>query len=243
MVKVREDLTGKTFNRLTVIEQAEDYITPKGIHYARWKCQCKCGNIINVVTGDLKKHNSTTSCGCWRKERISSSNKKNNDYEIQEDYIIMYTSKGEPFYIDLEDFNKVKDICWHIDNNGYVKGKVKGKETTLHRYIMNCPDGYYIDHIHGKKSRNNNCKNNLRIVTVSQNGMNVATRNNNNSGTTGVSWDNFKNKWVAYITINYKRNHLGYFDSIDDAIKVRKEAEKKYFGEFSYDNSQRTIGQ
>jgi hypothetical protein len=42
----------------------------------------------------------------------------------------------------------------------------------------------------------------------------------------------------AYIHIDYRRVHLGYFDNFEDAIKVRKEAEEKYFGEFSYDNSQ-----
>ena len=30
MIKVREDLIGKVFGRLTVIEQAEDYIYPNG---------------------------------------------------------------------------------------------------------------------------------------------------------------------------------------------------------------------
>ena len=30
MVQVREDLTGKTFGRLTVLERADDYIDPHG---------------------------------------------------------------------------------------------------------------------------------------------------------------------------------------------------------------------
>lgn len=29
------------------------------------------------------------------------------------------------------------------------------------------------------------------------------------------------------------------YENIEDAIKVRKEAEEKYFGEWSYDNSQK----
>ena len=65
--------------------------------------------------------------------------KKINDYEIQEDYVIMYTARGEPFFVDLEDFWKVKDICWHIDEQGYVKGKVNGKNTRIHRLVTDCP--------------------------------------------------------------------------------------------------------
>ena len=42
MVKVREDLTGRTFGKLIVLHQVEDYITPKGKHYARWLCECSC---------------------------------------------------------------------------------------------------------------------------------------------------------------------------------------------------------
>lgn len=240
MVRVREDLTGRIFDKLIVIEQVEDYITPKGMHCAKWKCQCECGNVIEVVGNELKKK-TTKSCGCWRKERIILSNKKYNDYEIQEDYVIMYTTKGEPFFVDLDDFWKVKNICWYINNKGYVKGKVNGEETGLHRYVMNCPSGFDVDHIHGKESRNDNRKSNLRIATVSQNGMNVGLKINNTSGITGVCWDTSTKKWTAYITINYKRIQLGRYNNFDDAVQVRREAEQRYFGEYGYNNSQELV--
>ena len=32
--------------------------------------------------------------------------------------------------------------------------------------------------------------------------------------------------------------HLGYFSNFDNAVNARKEAEEKYFGEFSYEKSQ-----
>ena len=110
MVKVREDLTDKVFGRLKVIKQIEDYVTPKGVHSPKWLCECECGNNIEVVGYKLKNHH-TQSCGCLQKERTIEYNKKPNDYEIQEDYVIMYTCNNEPFLIDLEDFWKVRDIC------------------------------------------------------------------------------------------------------------------------------------
>ena len=52
---------------------------------------------------------------------------------------------------------------------------------------------------------------------------------NNTSGRKGVSWNKGHGKWQAYIGVHGKSIKLGYFDSIDDAIKVREEAEKEYF--------------
>lgn len=44
-------------------------------------------------------------------------------------------------------------------------------------------------------------------------------------------------KWIAQIGYKGKKIYLGSFLKFDDAVKVRKEAEEKYFGEYSYDNS------
>ena len=62
--------------------------------------------------------------------------------------------------------------------------------------------------------------------------MNQNKRSNNTSGYTGVLWDKAKNKWMARIKVNYKQIFLGYYDTLEKAIEVRKEAEIKYFGEY-----------
>lgn len=76
-VTVREDLTGRVFGRLTVIEQAEDYIKPNGEHYAKWKCRCSCDNqtIIDVMQSQLRS-GKTVSCGCLHRE-VNQGNKYN----------------------------------------------------------------------------------------------------------------------------------------------------------------------
>lgn len=238
MVNVKKDLTKQKFGRLTVIEQTDDYINPKGRHYAKWLCQCECGNIVSVTSGDLVS-GQTKSCGCIRKERITARNKRANNYEICDNYVILYTTNGEPFYVDLEDFDKVKDICWHKSDEGYITGSIKRKKVRLHRYVMNCPDNMDVDHIHGFLTRNDNRKENLRIVTRSQNLMNTRLKDTNTSGVAGVNWHKASQKWRARITVREKEIYLGVYDNFDDAVKARKEAEDKYFGEFSYDNSQR----
>lgn len=44
----------------------------------------------------------------------------------------------------------------------------------------------------------------------------------------GVCWSNTANKWKAYISLEGKQKHLGYFDNIEDAIQARKDAEDIY---------------
>jgi len=60
------DLTGKEFDRLTVIERAET-INKR----TRWLCKCKCSKLVTVGSYDLLK-GRTKSCGCLRKEKLSN---------------------------------------------------------------------------------------------------------------------------------------------------------------------------
>ena len=71
---------------------------------------------------------------------------------------------------------------------------------------------------------------------------NVKIRENNTSGVTGVDWSKKYQKWRARICVNKKEIHLGQFEEFDKAVAARKEAENKYFGEWSYDNSNIEIG-
>ena len=49
------------------------------------------------------------------------------------------------------------------------------------------------------------------------------------TGITGVSYYKNRNRYRAHIFFKGKRIYLGDFKNFDDAVKARKEAEKKYF--------------
>ena len=57
------DLTGKKFNRLTVIKRIEN----NKHNQSQWLCKCDCGNMVVVVAAHLK-NGHTKSCGCIRAE-------------------------------------------------------------------------------------------------------------------------------------------------------------------------------
>ena len=73
------DLTGKVFGRLTVIE----YLGNSTHGPVNWRC--KCSNIINgietcgnelIVSSNALSSGNTTSCGCYRKELTVAFNKQ-----------------------------------------------------------------------------------------------------------------------------------------------------------------------
>ena len=157
------------------------------------------------------------------------------------EYGVGYTYNGE-FYFDKEDYDKIKDYCWYIDKYGYVTTleniNGKNKRLKMHRVIMNVKNSNIdIDHKNGSSTKNDNRKLNLRIATRSQNGMNKEKMKTNTSGVVGVGWHKRRGMWRAYIKIKGKQLHLGYFSDFYQAVKCRKEAEEKYFCEWSYDNS------
>ncbi len=58
----KEDLTGKRFGRLTVLE-----FVPNEKAKSYWKCRCDCGN-IRIIQGTALKNGNTKSCGCYHSE-------------------------------------------------------------------------------------------------------------------------------------------------------------------------------
>lgn len=235
-------MTGRKFGRLTVLEQTEDHISISGRHHPNWKCQCDCENIINVIGSHLK-NGHTSSCGCKRSEIVSEymsqKMKKYNTYDLSGKYGIGYTEEGNPFYFDLEDYDKIKNYYWgHKSNDMHFYSHINNEYILLHRFIMDLDNSsdLVVDHINTHHPEDNR-KANLRIVTHSENSMNHKLSKRNTSGVTGVGWIRKIDLWRARITINGQEINLGLYKNKDDAIKARKEAEEKYFGEHSYDNS------
>lgn len=135
--------------------------------------------------------------------------------------------------IDDEDFERVSQLSWQAH---YQKGKwyvVSGSPYQmiyLHRFIMR-PDSK-IDIDHKDDDGLNNQRSNLRFATRSQNMANSGPRNgkkfkgiHKNSG-----------RFRAQITVNYKRIHLGYFDTEEQAAKAYDEGARRYFGEYANTN-------
>ena len=222
---------------MTVIRRCKEYENGSG---AKWLCDCDCGNKNIIVSGGNLRHGNVTSCGCisieHKQKYINDIKEKyKTTYGDKGDYFLCITSKGHEFLIDKDDYENVKEYTWRISNNGYVVTTNNRKVLLLHRLIMNPSDGLIVDHIKHKKKDNR--KNNLRVCSMSNNNMNKSKLKSNTSGVTGVTWNEKCGCWISQIGLNNKTIILGYNTNFEKAVELRKEAEEKYFGEYSYDKS------
>lgn len=107
--------------------------------------------------------------------------------------------------------------------NGYLYGAIFGSNYSTHRvawYIVTGEEPVEIDHINGVRTDNRMC--NLRNVDRTENCRNTARRTKRKVGVTGVTWDAVNKSWHARIN----RKNLGRFKVYEDAVRVRKQAEK-----------------
>jgi hypothetical protein len=116
-------------------------------------------------------------------------------------------------YVSEEDYEILNKFKWCKSNN-YITGKVDKKIYYLHRYIMieilknNIDKKQVIDHIDNNPL--NNKRDNLRIVSISENNRNKTKIENTHSKYIGVSWANHINKWHVGITIDKKLIQANY---------------------------------
>jgi len=227
-IKKLEDLIGKKFGRLLVLNETEKR---KGNIF--YKCSCECGNKKWILKYNLL-NGKTTSCGCHHKEVMlifNSKKKKYNNYDLSGKFGkgLTFNTKKE-FYFDLEDYEKIKNHCWSENKNGYIYNSLH--KIRQHRLIMNATDKKNMEIDHKNNQKHDNRKENLRYATRQNNLMNRGANSNNKLGIKGVYKSN--KKYSASIRVNGHIIYLGSFVNLQDAINTRKQKEQELFGEFAY---------
>jgi len=152
---------------------------------------------------------------------------------------IPLTNSDKMAIVDDEYFDLVMQHNWYLNGSGYANTSINGNDVSLHRFIINAIKGQEVDH---KEQDRLDCRiDNLRFCTHGQNIANDGSRKNNKLGVKGVDQIKKTGKYRATIRVNYKKIHLGNFDTLFEAAKAYNEASRKYFGEFGYQNDLESI--
>ncbi len=184
----RIDLIGKRFGRLIVVNYRDR---------SHWHCLCDCGKKIVVRGADLKSKN-TQSCGCLRKDMLTTHGLTGHPLgSVRKDMIRRcYTKKSKAFkhygargIKVCEEWKNdfVSFYNWAIAN-GWKQG------LTIDR-ISN--DGDYTPTNCAFISKSKNCRK-TRLI-----------HSNNTSGYRGVSFDKKSKRYQSYYMHNQKMFHLG----------------------------------
>lgn len=143
-------------------------------------------------------------------------------------------TQGKFALVDDIDYEYLSQWKWYAAKIGktFYAGRTNregGKRTIYMHQVLAERLGFKhrADHVHGNGLDNRRSK--LRDGTQKQNSENRGLSRNNTSGHLGGYWHKQSSKWQARIQHNGKHIHLGLFEALKDAIKARKEGERKYF--------------
>ena len=143
-------------------------------------------------------------------------------------------TRGYVALVSDEDWDRCQGRSWCVlvcEERTYAVGTVNGKFTYLHRYLLNAPANRHVDHRDGDGL---NCqRENIRLATPRENSHNSRRARNNTSGFKGVSFEPPRNRFAAYISLDGRKRHLGYFVSAEDAARSYDSAARDLFGAFA----------
>lgn len=162
---------------------------------------------------------------------------------LPSEYITVNLTKGQCAKVYKDDFESLPKVNWYAQWNESTKSyyafanhAVEGKSVRLimHRLILGLEhkDNRQGDHIN--LDTLDNRRDNLRIVTRSQNMQNKKRYKNNTTGFKGVYLRKESGRYRAIITVDGKRKDLGNRDTAEAAYyELWVPAALLYHGEFA----------
>ena len=137
-----QDLVGQSFGRLTVLARAEK----KG---SKWLTLCACGKEKAIAATSLL-NGASTSCGCFRRERITLPKSGGNRNRVFRLYESGARRRSYTWDISIEQFEELTSAnCYYcgeppraVSSNGgkepYIYNGIDRKDNSIGYLITNC---------------------------------------------------------------------------------------------------------
>ena len=197
------DITGQRFGRLTALFPTDK----REFESVVWHCRCDCGNECDVrrnqLVGGRRK-----SCGCLhdgpREDLVGRRFGR---------LIVQY----------LQPDRRRTNCLWHCKCDC-------GNEVDVTTRDLKKGDTRSCGCFQADRAREGQKRVDGTSVTRILHSDRVFK--NNTSGVRGVSFRKQDMKWVAYISFKGRKKTLGAFKNLDEAVRVRREAEKELYETF-----------
>ena len=193
------DLTGNKYGRLTVLGDVGKR-TKSG--KVLWHCLCECGN-TTYVRADHFRNGSITSCGCLNNEKKHERFKDLTNTETDNFKVIDKAySKNQRVYWNC--------VCKHCGN------RIELQSNQIERY-SSC----------GCK-RNRSTKERMAEISDPKSLRTNKPTVKSTTGVRGVYFNKRKKRYQVFINIDKRQKYLGSYVSLEEAAKIRREAENEY---------------
>jgi hypothetical protein len=145
---------------------------------------------------------------------------------------IKLTNSGKAALVDDEDFDKINKYKWR-ESKGYAVSGGSSNLWYMQYFIVPFSSITTVDHVN--RNGLDNRKENLRVVTRSQNLANKKAKSDS-IDYRGVYVDKRHGGVYALITVNRKTKNLGTYPSKEEAALAYNKAAKAAFGECAHQN-------
>lgn len=196
---VKNNLENQRFGRLVVIEDDGTRTSSKRI---LWLCRCDCGNTAHVRADHLKS-GKIRSCGCLNNEKKRSRFKDLTGTETENFVIIDRAySKNQRVYWNC--------ICKHC-----------GNQVIYHSNEIQVNRGCGC-------RQNRSSKERMAEIRDPESLKSSKPTAKSTTGVRGVYYRKNRGTYVAAINVNKKTVYLGSSRNFEEAVRLRREAEKKF---------------
>ena len=228
--KRKKVIIGEKYNRLTVIDKVER--KERAGRSAHWVCICDCGKKTIVDSYSLTS-GRTKSCGCYAKDarKHSKITEPKHGMTHTRIYTIWYhrrarTSDRATGKDRVDYYERGIRTCPEWDNleNGFEN---------FYKWAME--NGYREDLTIDRIDNDGNYEpSNCRWADDFTQARNKRIKKTNKTGYSGV-YEQRPGRYRVTIRIDGKNTTIGHYDSLEDAVIARRDAELKYWGHTNID--------
>lgn len=197
-----------------------------------WLSRLLCVNSLESP-GELRDVAPTGTCRNFRPRR-EAPERPQPPQPASDAVRYIALTKGLFATVDAADFDWLNRFRWHATGTRgryYAATIIDGKSISMHRLIMNPPEGMVVDHVDGE--RLNNRRANLRICTPEENRHNTRPLG---KSCPYVGVRPHGDKWRARITVKGESLFLGDYDEVLEAARARDAAARQHHGPYAWIN-------